>query len=361
LRGKKKTIVIAVGIGIGSALVAGAIVGVMFDKKIKSQNTNFQIILQDKNNQIEKFTLASKQGYVLVTEKKAGDVIAKEDVVLSALPDYFAPTDIIVSEKEVVGKIIKIDSQRNTALTSNMVYAEGKLDDTLRKIELDYLRLPYTLKQSDVIDVRIIFPNGEDYYVLTRKKMTGLDMNNQIVFMNNNIEEILLMDSALKDAHKHKAEIYVTQFVEGEMQPKLSANYVPNLDVLRQIQSDPRIENKTRYQSADLSRKSLDERMDAIPDNEKIRLGAELPTGSAVASRRKTVGASVVVVDSGTSVTPTNPVTPPGQEQGIVPETQTPPPVEPEIPSGETPDDSTPDGGMDQNQTESEGPTIGAE
>lgn len=299
-----KTIAIA---GISGVVVLGAAIGgtsKIYTSKLQNQRAEFEMVLEQKDGELSKFKLSSRKGYVLVKDMKAGDTIKDGDVELTDLPDYFVPTDVINDPAQIIGKVIKLDSMAQTAVSSNMVYEEGQLDHTERKVEIDYVRLPIKLDPKDRIDVRIVFPNGEDYLVLSKKRMQSVDVLNQMLFLNLDIEEIHLMDSALVDAYLHKAEIYALQYVEPEMQDKAPTSYFPNLDVLKVIQSDPRIKDTARYQVGDVVRKSLEQRLKAIKEEDKYRLGADLPTGSAVSKRKTTTGAQITVTQENSATPP---------------------------------------------------------
>lgn len=299
-----KTVVIT-GLGV-AILLGGTVISTVsiYSNKIKDQRVQYEAIIQTKDNELQRYVLSSRKGFVLSKDLEAGDIVKEEDIQLIDIPDFFAPTDVIGDKESLVGKIVKINVKSQTPVTSNMVYAEGPIDPSLRKIEIDYARLPIKIGVKDVLDVRIIFPNGEDYLVLSKKKMTSLDVANQTMFVNLDIEEIHLMDSALVDAYIEKAEIYAVQYVEPEMQDEPPATYYPNLDVLKVIKSDPRIVNKARYAAADAVRKSLNLRLNAIDAADKIRIGASLPDGSAVAKRKSTIGAQITVSEEN-SATPT--------------------------------------------------------
>jgi hypothetical protein len=232
----------------------------------------------------------------LTREVGRGEVIRSSDIEVVGVAEYISPDNSFHTIEEVSGKIAKIPMSMNTVLTTEMLADEELLDDSARRYEIDYVRLPIKLIPEDKIDILIIFPTGEKQRIITKKKMTSVDLNTQTLFLNLNDEESSLMYSALTDAYINKAELVAVQYPEPELQDEPIKTYFPNQDVIRAIQASPDIKDKARYNVASAIRKSLDERLAAIPEDKKIRQGAELPDGSAVSQRKKTLGAQINVV-----------------------------------------------------------------
>lgn len=302
-KGKQTKIIIMVASGVVfGGLVSGIFVGNHYSNKVNAQQRTYEEALAAKDGELKRYQLSSKQGYVLVNHLDAGDKIKEEDVTLTDLPDFFVPTNVISDKDAIVGSIIKLTSEPQTPITDQMVRVDGRLDDSARKVELDYVRLPYKLAEKDILDIRILFPNGENYNILKKKKMTGVDIPASMMFMDLTIEEVYLMDSALVDAHLQKAEIYAAPYVEPELQESALESYIPNIAVLNVIKSDPAIIVSSRYSMAEDVRKSLEARLAAMPEENKHRLGADIPEGSAVGKRKAVVGATVV--GGQTSATP---------------------------------------------------------
>lgn len=258
-------------------------------------------IVEENTQQLKSYLDANQPAVVLRLDLEAGEVIQQANLEATSIPAYVLPENAVTDPSSIVGKTIKLPTKANTILTTDMVYDEGMVDVTDRRVEIDYVRLQTTMTQTDRIDIHIVFPNGEDYIVLGKKKLTGLDLTNQMIFTVLNREEQYLMQSALVDAYINNAELYALPYVEPELQDKASPDYIPNLDVLKVMKANPKIKDTARYAVADALRQSLDARLSAIPDEDKVRVGANLPEGSAVEQRKKTVGASVTVVDPNSS------------------------------------------------------------
>lgn len=76
------------------------------------------------------------------------------------------------------------------------------------------------------------------------------------------------------------------QYVEPELQPEPVVNYVPNLDVLGVIKDNPFIIDQAKWSLAANLRKELEKRLEVMEDEDRIRVGAQAPSGSGVIQRK---------------------------------------------------------------------------
>ncbi|OKP84635.1 hypothetical protein A3844_19290 [Paenibacillus helianthi] len=283
---------------ISGCLVAVITSGVWFatyrhyNAKLIDERAAYEEQLKDKDEVLQRYMDQSQTAYVLISPKLAGEAITAEDVMEEKLPKFSSPDNLINESKAIVGKYLKIDAMPGTAVTTEMVRDEARLDASERKEETEYIKLPLRLTKRDVVDIRIVFPNGEDYIVVGKKSLEDVDLANQYTFFNDNEEEAQLLQAALVDAYINNAELYMKQYVEPELQPEPVVNYVPNLDVLGVIKNDPFIIDQAKWSLAEKLRKELEKRLKAIEDENKIRVGAQAPSGSGVIQRKAEQGAA---------------------------------------------------------------------
>ena len=262
-----------------------------YNNNLDKVRDEYRKLLAEKDNRLVVYEQTSRVGQVLVADVAAGEAIRQEDVQQKALPDYMTPMNLVASPDELVGKVMKIDALAGTAITEDMLYAEGELDPSLRREEAQYIRLPIRVQRGDIVDVRIVYPNGEDYVVLAKKKLDDVDPVLQLSYFNVNEEERQLLNSSLVDAYTNKAELYAIQYVEPEMQPKAVVTYMPNVDVMRVLRSNPNIIDKAKLSLNEEVRKGLDARLHAIPEDRKQRIAAQAPDGGSVSRRVGAQGA----------------------------------------------------------------------
>lgn len=112
------------------------------------------------------------------------------------------------------------------------------------------------------MDVRILFPNGEDYIVAAKKsiKEVRIEINNVFLWLTE--EEIQLLDAAIVDANLHNAKIYVTRYVKPEVQEASTPTYEPNSDVMRVMESNPNIVTESSRILSLTARSAMEQRIE---------------------------------------------------------------------------------------------------
>ncbi len=143
-----------------------------------------------------------------------------------------------------------------------------EISDSDRVEEFNMFLLQSDLKSNDFVDVRIFFPNGENYIVLDKKKVMNLNLENNIVWLNLDEKEINYISSAIIDSYIVGAKIYVNRYVEPSIQENSEPTYLPNIEVLNLISSSPNvlfeIKSNTNFEQSRIKRELLDFRLDAL-------------------------------------------------------------------------------------------------
>jgi len=196
------------------------------------------------------------QAWVTVRDIEAGEPILAEDIKLFAVPDAQAPRNLWSSSKQPEDQRAKIELKKGTAITTEMVYEDTPAPPDLRNRELQVVLLPSSLAQGDIIDVRIQFPTGQDYILLSKKKVERLNASTLWITMTE--EEILSLSSAIVDAYLHKASIYALTYVEPQFQTAAIPTYPANQEVLKLLESDPNIVRRAEQELVRQVRSSLE-------------------------------------------------------------------------------------------------------
>lgn len=229
--------------GVAGAGLAGVVLaGFMLHqgKQMNEEKSELQYRLETEIKQLKAEAEENKiQGFVLSRELLAGHAITMDDLTAVELPKNSVPSDLLKTKEEVAGKIIKLSVRPNTLLTGSLLYEEEAASDDLRFREMGFIQLPAALREQDVVDVRVQFPTGQDYILLSKKKVRSL--HDGTVTMTLNEEEILALSSAIVDAYMHKASIYAILYVEPSLQAKAVPTYPVNEAVLMLIKKDPNI------------------------------------------------------------------------------------------------------------------------
>lgn len=244
-------------------VIAGIVVALLFMQIMKMKETE------------EATKLASKTVYVLNTAKKSGEPITQDDVISKKLvtsiaqtelatmddipenPEYAEPTTV---QKEVQAKI---DLEAGTILTQSMlVNSEEKLIDSLRIQEYNMLTLPTDIATNDYIDIRLVLPNGQDYIVVSKKRVVQSSENT--IFVKMAEEEILMMSNAIVESYITEGSmLYATKYADPGIQAASTPTYLASKEVLDLIATDKNITDRalnalyTRYNNSPGIRDSI--------------------------------------------------------------------------------------------------------
>ncbi|KZE68603.1 flagellar biosynthesis protein FlgA [Paenibacillus jamilae] len=207
----------------------------------------------------------AKTGWAVVRDISPGEQITSKDLKGIKVPGSQAPSNLLAKRSEVSGTIAKIELKKGSVLTTAMITADELTPKDLRNRELKVVVLPSSLKSGDEVDIRIQFPTGQDYILLSKKKISRLE--GSIVWVTMNEQEILSLSSAIVDAYLHKASIYALTYVEPQFQPKAIPTYPPNAQVLALMNSDP---NLIRVAEQKLSKQLRDSLENAISSSNNV-------------------------------------------------------------------------------------------
>lgn len=134
--------------------------------------------------------------------------------------------------------VAKVDMNANTLLTKNLVVSQDLITtDDVRTMEYNMLTLPMDVEAGDYVDVRLTFPNGQDFIVVAKKEVKNIEENTVTFEMAE--DEILMLNSAIVESYIMKASnIYIAKYVEPGMQEKAQNTYTPTTEVIKLIETD---------------------------------------------------------------------------------------------------------------------------
>ena len=148
--------------------------------------------------------------------------------------------------------IAKIDAKANTIISQSLITRSNEIyTDDVRQQEYNVVVLPIDLQTGNYIDVRLQLPNGQDFIVVSKKRVTipnvGGEFLTDTVQMNMSEDEILSLSCAIVEAYKIEgAKLYATKYTEAGLQQASSPTYVVNNEVANLMDSDPNIVNKAK-------------------------------------------------------------------------------------------------------------------
>ncbi|MNO13105.1 hypothetical protein D3C76_27310 [compost metagenome] len=249
-----------------AGLVGAGAVGLLFagyalysTQQFNKTRTSIIRQYEIEKQQMKEDTMRAKiSGWSTKTMIAAGHTVKEEDLQAIELPVESVPKDWIQSKEDISGKVTKISLAANTLLTETLLFEEEAAPDDLRYRDMGFIKLPGTLAVNDVVDVRIQFPTGQDYILLSKKRIQRMSLSSESVTMTIDEAEILSLSSAIVDAYLHKASIYALLYVEPYLQSKAIATYPANHAVLELIKQDPNIVSRAEQALQISSRSSLE-------------------------------------------------------------------------------------------------------
>lgn len=225
------------------ALLAGIpLAGLLSFERQRSQQTAESLNYYEQLH--EQYSYASF--FVLTRDVPAGEELTagmiREQRVQSAEEMLAAQS---FAKEDLLGKRLKVSLTKGAALSTDMVYEEAAADDE-RRVELREVYLPQTLRENEFVDIRISFPNGEDYLVVGHKRAYRLLRDDEGVVSALELrfleEEQLRYQAACVDAKMYEdTRLYAVQYT-GEFQAAAQVYYPVNRAVFRLMQWDPNIE-----------------------------------------------------------------------------------------------------------------------
>lgn len=164
---------------------------------------------------IQEASLAS--GTYQVIDNDAANVIYYKIITNDEGQEAESKTKVL--RESLIGRVIKSNVSKNTLIMDSLLYPENEeptKDERLQ--EFNFLQLPSDAVENDYIDIRIRFPDGEDYSVLIGKKVERIAGENT-VFIKMSEEDIMAMGSAIIEAYMQPGvSLYANKYVDPATQ-----------------------------------------------------------------------------------------------------------------------------------------------
>ena len=127
--------------------------------------------LNEANTKLDKY----KSGTVCVLKNdvEKGQEITLKDI--EKIKGTFYENELEDSEDNYIGKVMQTEAKAGTVLNDCIVSDAEESDDSLRTYYIDYIDIPNGFAEGLSFDIRVAFPNGEDYLVATNKKFSVRD------------------------------------------------------------------------------------------------------------------------------------------------------------------------------------------
>ena len=170
-----------------------------------------------------------------------------------------------------VGKVAAVPIPYGTPVYATMV-AEAEIANDTRDYECSVATLMVEQREYDTVDVRISFPTGEDYIVLSKKLMENMDLPNCVFYTRMSEEEILRMNSAIIDAYLTPGcRIYTTRYLESNLQEEAAPTYPVReavYDLINSEKLDPNVMERAKETLSIQARLDLEKRLGDMTEEE---------------------------------------------------------------------------------------------
>ena len=154
--------------------------------------------------------------------------------------------------------IATIDIPKGTIITEKMLTLKSEaatdsnnMNSTYRIVEYSMIMLPTELQKGDTIDIRISYPNGQDFVVAAKKVVEKTDSTS--IWLKLREDEILKMNSAIIESYSVEgAKMYAVNYTQPGVQAAANANYPVSDKVYELLVQDPNIASaiQQQYRSA---------------------------------------------------------------------------------------------------------------
>lgn len=230
---------------------------IQLDKSYKSAISQ-QTKLQAQLDAIGTFT----DVLTVKADVNSGQEITKEDIIPQTIPTSAVPANAITDPNKILGKYFRIGFKTGLTITSdlidNVVY-DGAVYD--KDVFMD--SLPLGTKVGDYIDFRVVLPGGEEFVVLSHRRVNARFENT--IKMNFDEADLWLYTSVMTDRALYKTKgfkIYATKYVDPGRDNKVTSYYPVRKEVMDivAITSNLSAEQKGKMWNENL-RKSIDAKL----------------------------------------------------------------------------------------------------
>lgn len=188
--------------------------------------------------------------YGLATNVMSGEEIKETDLIPIHIPTSAAPSTsftVDAGTAGLVGKHYRCNYNSNVIITQEMLMSEEEETGGIMAypIELTFNSVPVTLEPGDIIDLRFLLANGEEYVVLDHKEVKAI--YNTTVTLHVNEEENAIINSMYSDLSVYSTSCIAYLFKYLEPGNKQTLSFYPVLTELEDfLMYNPNITDVTR-------------------------------------------------------------------------------------------------------------------
>lgn len=200
---KKMLIGFSIGLLIGVVIAGIAITYSVITVKGYQEGTSKEFI-QKYQKDVDCFTREVRQG-----EKIKEDMVKTVKIHINNVPEN-------VESGSIVGQVAKYNIPANIPVVQGMV-TEQLIAKDLRALESNSILIPSDLVEGDIVDFRIMYPNGVDYIVVPQVRIDKI--NDTTMYFNGTEEDLFLINGAMVDSFLYAGtKLYAVKYVDPDSQ-----------------------------------------------------------------------------------------------------------------------------------------------
>ena len=235
--------------GVIAFLIPTIVIGVIFGLYAKNKKAEIAEL---------RVKAETQMAYVLAEDLPVNHIMSESDVTLVEAKKETLPNDAYIAtpildkngnavtdkagniqynyDKAFVGRKLKSATSARTIISDALFLQDSdNLSVDLRSREFNMISLPSTLVEGDYIDIRILYPTGEDYLVVAGKEVvgTGANADSNSIFLELDEEEIVRMSSAIIESYiADGINVYATKYInpDEQLNEYVHVDYVAKYD-----------------------------------------------------------------------------------------------------------------------------------
>lgn len=157
--------------------------------------------------------------------------------------------DILMKKKEEMEEIKNLYSSQEVQKNSEMERSDENMEENRDCFEYytSEISLSENISETDKVDVRIVYPNAEDYSILIGKEITLMEKG---ITVNISEDEILLLSSAVYDKKNYPGtDIYAVKCADGKRCTENVPSYIPCSNILILLSQEGDTEKRINLES----------------------------------------------------------------------------------------------------------------
>ncbi len=257
IKNRHKTIIKAAFAGM---LLAGLPLGILYSSEVKAEG---ELLARLSRYETEAAMSKTIRSYVLTRDVFAGDEITENMIKTVDFQTRASGTLINNEDKDsILGSYAKVKMAAGTVLSADTLCKEPIDPDDHRPFEVFLSYLPEGLLVNDFVDIRVSFPDGEDFIVIPHKRVyefTGGEAEATGIVLKLSEEEILRYRSACVDEKAYTDTLIYALPYAGDYQYKATDYYPVNDEVFSLLQWDPNIQDLYVLESETARRDNLED------------------------------------------------------------------------------------------------------